>query len=395
MNRPIWAVLLLVSVILTLAGCGSDSNSDPAAKKDQPPGTDTPAGAGSGGSQPTVHLLSENVIKRSSMEGKWILLFYERMSGMEVPAALLDISKSANGPKLKVIVKGFGSMLQNPRIKQAVATENSLHLALEMTVQTMAQGRTPTHDTKMLDVLIDLRDGVARGTAQFEPMDSFAVMLVPSELDNIQALQPQQLPESVELQGGKDTTPEQALDQLVAFVQWHPNSPMTLEMYPFIFRGAVTRQMPEATVAAEADKYAALADSWASRMGFKARIDVAAGLIPAGYLPQVALKQIDIESGQADGRADPGLEILAAGDEANSHFQPGHAPDSHRDAGGKDQSGRRPSRSAEDAALQSDRRLRHGKVRGRAGKEAGSAARLRRGSGAAPVRRDLGRDGEK
>jgi hypothetical protein len=287
----------LVSVILTLAGCGSDSNSDPAAKKDQPPGTDTPA-AGSSGSQPAVHLLSENVIKRSSMEGKWILLFYERMSGLEVPAALLDISKAANGPKWNVIVKGFGSMLQNPRIKQKVATENSLRLALEMTVQTMAQGRTPTHDTKVLDVLVELRDGLARGSAQFEPMDTFAVMLVPTELDNIQALRPQQLPESVELQGGKDTTPEQALDQLVAFVHAHPNSPMTLEMYPFIFRGAVTRQMPEATVAAEADKYAALADSWASRMGFKARIDVAAGLIPAGYLPQVALKQIDISLGK-------------------------------------------------------------------------------------------------
>ncbi|HET6325272.1 MAG TPA: hypothetical protein VFG04_11405 [Planctomycetaceae bacterium] len=298
MNRPIWGMLLVMSVILTLPGCGSDSKSDATAKSEPSSGTETPAAAGASGSHPVVHLLSENVVKRSSLEGKWILLFYERMSGMEVPAALLEISKSTSSPKLKVIVKGYGAMLQNPRLKQAVATENSLHLALEMTVQTMGPNRAPTHDTKMLDVLIDLRDGVARGTAQFEPMDSFAVMLVPSELDNIQSLRPQQLPEAVDLQGGADTTPEQALDKLIAFVHAHPDSPLTIEMYPFIFRGVVNRQLEEATVNAEAEKYSALAERWGARAGFKSRIDVATGLIPSGYLPQVALKQIDIALSQ-------------------------------------------------------------------------------------------------
>src|ERR1700684_96689 len=141
MNRPIWGILLLVSVIFAAPGCNSDSKTDRTAKGDQPSGTETPAAESPSGGQPAVHLLSENVAKRPTMEGKWILVFYERMSGLAVAAALLDISKSTTTSKWKVIVKGFGSMLQNPRVRQAVATEKSVHLAIEMTVQTMARGR--------------------------------------------------------------------------------------------------------------------------------------------------------------------------------------------------------------------------------------------------------------
>ena len=66
--------------------------------------------------------------KKPSLEGKWILLFFERMSGVEVPAALLDISKGSNG-KLKPIVKGYGKMLTNPRLRRADATDKTLHMA--------------------------------------------------------------------------------------------------------------------------------------------------------------------------------------------------------------------------------------------------------------------------
>jgi hypothetical protein len=227
------------------------------------------------------------------MEGRWILLYYEREQGLEVPAALLEITKSSNSPKLKVIVKGFGGALQNPRVRQAVATENSLRMSLEMTVQTTAPGRQPSHDTKVLDIFLELRDGLARGNAQFDLMDSSAVVMVPTQLDNIQSLRPQQLPEVIDLAGSPDTKPEQALDKLIAFVHKHPDSPMTLVVYPFVFRGAVSRQMDEATVTAEADKYAVLAGRWSSRLGFKSHIDVATNLMQTGYLPQVALKQID------------------------------------------------------------------------------------------------------
>ena len=143
MNRPIWAILFVMSVILAVPGCGSDSKSDATAKRDDrlpertPPRLPAPSG-----SQPVVHLLSENVDQAVLDGGEVDPAVLRAEQGLEVPAALLDISKSPNSPKLKVIVKGFGSMLQNPRIRQAVATENSLRLSLEMTVQTMAPGRS-------------------------------------------------------------------------------------------------------------------------------------------------------------------------------------------------------------------------------------------------------------
>jgi hypothetical protein len=291
MNRPVWGILLLMSMIAALSGCGSDSKSEPAAKE-QSSGSGSLAGAD--GSAPSGRLLLDNVAKKSSMEGRWILAFYDPTVGLEVPAALVEISKAAGGSKLKAIVKGFGMMLQGPRLKLATATENSAHITLEMTVETMGPGRSPAHETKTLDVQVELRDGLARGIAEFGPQNSFVVMMVPTELDNIQRLAPQQLPEAVDLQGPKETTPEQLADRVLAFVHAHPDSPLAVEMYPFIFRNAVARKLDAAVLETEADKYAAQAARWSSKMGFRARIDVAAGLIATGYMPQVSLKQIDI-----------------------------------------------------------------------------------------------------
>jgi hypothetical protein len=301
MNRPFWGILLLLSIAFAVSGC-SDSKSETTDNKG-----DAASGADGGTATPTAavgqtgHLLGENVPKKATLEGKWILLFYERMTGLEFPVALLDIektnsaSKADNSPKLKVIVKSFGKVLSNPRLRQQVATDKSVHLALEVTVATGQPGQqVPTHETKMLDVLIDFRDGLARGSAQFQPMDAFSVMMVPTDLDNIQGLAPQQLPEAAELQSNKDQTPEQILDQLLNFVHAHPESPLALEMYPFIFRGAPGKKLDAATLNAEADKYAELAERWSPRMGFKARIDVAGALIPAGYMPEVSLRQIEI-----------------------------------------------------------------------------------------------------
>ncbi|HXY33520.1 MAG TPA: hypothetical protein VEI07_04785 [Planctomycetaceae bacterium] len=293
MNRPVWGILLLISMIVAAPGCSSDSK-ESGAKSDATGADSATAGTAGSAGGATTHLLSENIPKRTSMEGRWILVFYERVTGIEVPAALLEISKASGGSKLKAIVKGFSPILQNPRLRQAVATENSVHLALDMTVQQMGPGRTPTHETKMLDVLVDLRDGLARGSGQFEPHDAFVVIMVPTEVDNIQSLRPMQLPEAVELQGSKDMTPDQAVDKVLAFVHAHPESPLTIESYKYIFHGAAARKLEASTVEAEADKYAALAERWSPRLGFKARIDVATGLITTGYLPEVALKEIDI-----------------------------------------------------------------------------------------------------
>ena len=67
------------------------------------------------------------------------------------------------------------------------------------------------------------------------------MMLVPTELDTIQSLTPVQLPESADLQASKEATPEQAMEQLYSFVHAHPDSPLTLEMYPYVFRAARPR----------------------------------------------------------------------------------------------------------------------------------------------------------
>jgi hypothetical protein len=296
MNRPIWGIVLLISVAMAGSGCSSESKSEPDAKSGQTAAGDNPIAdlaATAAGAQST-HLLSENVPKRTSLEGRWVLLFFERMSGTEEPAALVEILKNPKDSKLRAIVKGFGTTLLNPRLRQASVTGNTVRLAVEMTVQTMSNGRPAGQGTKMLDILLELRDGIVRGSAQFDTLESVVVMMVPTELDNIQELKSQLLPEAADLQLPKESTPQQFLEKLVSFVHAHPDSPLTVEMYPIIFRGAGTLKMDAPTLEAEANKYAEAAERWSSRLGMKARIDAATGLVATGYLPEVSLKQIEI-----------------------------------------------------------------------------------------------------
>jgi hypothetical protein len=291
MNRPVWGILLLIGVVVAVSGCSSDSKSDPGAKADQ-------SSSASGSSDPSgsksVHYLSQNVAKRPSMEGRWILVFFDKMMGAEIPAALVDISKATGSSKLKTLVKGFGMALTNPHTKEASATEKSAHLLLELTLEQMSPGRNPTRTTKVLDVEVELHDGLARGNAQGDTHESFVVMMVPTDLDNIQNLRPQQLPEAVDLQTTKETTPEQFVDKLSAFVHSHPDSPLTMEVYPILFRSAVMRKIDQATLAADADKYTSMAEAWSSRVGFRSHVDVATNLVATGYMPDIALKHADI-----------------------------------------------------------------------------------------------------
>jgi hypothetical protein len=303
MNRPTWGILLLLAVLAAVSGCSSETKTEGDSKGSASSKGDATAGDATGGtaSSQSTHLLSENVEKRTSLEGRWILVFFEKNSGLEVPAVLLDISKSSKDPaNLRLVVKGYGGMLTNPRVKQSAVTRDTLHLNMEMTVQTMSQGRPSGHQTKPLDVRVDLRDGYARGSAEFTPMDTSVVMMVPTKLDSIQSLRPQQLPEAADLQIPKDSQPtqEQIIEKMAAFPKAHPDSPMAIDIYPFLFRAAAERNLDEAALNAEADQYATAAARWSPRLEFKARIDVAAALCAIGYMPQVALKQVDIAMGK-------------------------------------------------------------------------------------------------
>ena len=216
MNRPVWGILLFC-VMTAASGCGSDK-SEPGAKADPASGSTSPTAAAEGGSSQAAHLLTDNVPKKSSMEGRWILVFYR--------AHVRDRSARRPGRHLEVIERfqseshrqGLQPHVAEPAPQAGHCDPKQRDFALEMTVQAMGPGQTPTHETKMLDVLVELRDGVARGSAQFQPQDSFVVAMVPTEVDNIQSMQPKQLPEAVDLQTPKDSTPEQVLDKLVAFV---------------------------------------------------------------------------------------------------------------------------------------------------------------------------------
>ena len=90
-----------------------------------------------------------------------MLLFYQRLSGSELPAALVEISKSGKDSGLQVKVPQFGAALQGPTIKLAQATPAMMHLVLELTVQSMGPNQQPIQQSKSLDVLVEFHDGYA------------------------------------------------------------------------------------------------------------------------------------------------------------------------------------------------------------------------------------------
>jgi hypothetical protein len=294
MNRPIWGAVL-VGLAVTIVGCSDSGQKETTTEKTATEGTQPLAEANA--DHPAGSTLSHSVAKRPSLEGRWVLLFYPKLSGMEVPAALLDISKSGKEGKLGVKVLQFGAALSSPTLKLAMASPEMLHLVLELTVQTMSQDKTPVQQVKQADVVVELHDGIARGTAQFSPLDSFEVAMVPSQLEQIQELHPQPLPEAAEINAPKENR-EEFLEQVVAFVKTHPESPFSMDWYPALFTTAQDRKLDKAAVEELADQYIKVAKQWGSRSALRARIDIASSLMKTGYLPQTAIHQIDLALGQ-------------------------------------------------------------------------------------------------
>ena len=48
----------------------------------------------------------------------------------------------------------------------------------------MMQGQAPVQQNKQADILVELHDGFARGIAQFGPLDTFLVAMVPTQQDS-------------------------------------------------------------------------------------------------------------------------------------------------------------------------------------------------------------------
>jgi len=292
MKRPIWGALLF-GLIVAVAGCSKSDEKQVTSDKTAA-GTSPAAGAESAAvPEGADHVLSRNIAKRPSLEGRWVLLFYQRLSGTEVPAALLEINKSAKDSKLAIKKPvQFGAALSGPTLKLAQATPEMVHLILEMTVQSMAPGQAPVQQLKQADIVVDFHDGFARGSAQFSPLDTFLVAMVPTQVETIQELHPEPLPEATLLNSAKDNR-ELFFENAAALVKTHPESPLTVELYPVLFATAQEHKLDKAAVNAMADQYIKIAQLWGPRTALKARIDIASSLIKSGYLPQVAVHQVD------------------------------------------------------------------------------------------------------
>ena len=87
MKRPIWGALLFC---LTLAVAGCTKSGQNGAPSDKATGdARSPPQERRRSTQPERCSSPRNVPKRSSLEGRWAMLFYQRLSGMEVPGAWL------------------------------------------------------------------------------------------------------------------------------------------------------------------------------------------------------------------------------------------------------------------------------------------------------------------
>jgi hypothetical protein len=293
MNRPLWGTIFLVFAF-AVAGCSDNGQKGATPDKTAADTTVGATGAPTGGEG----TLTQNITKRPSIEGRWVLMFYQRLSGSEMPAALIDISKSGKDGKLAAKVMSFGTALSSPTLKAIQVTPQTLHLLLEITVQSMMPGQEqPVQQAKQADILVEFHDGYARGTAQFNPLDTFLVAMVPTQLDQIQELHPQALTESGELNAAKDNRNE-FLDQATVFVKAHPDSPLSVEVFPALFMTAQERKLDKAAVDQLADQYCKIAKMWGSRAALKARIDIASALVKSNYLQQTAIHQIDLALGQ-------------------------------------------------------------------------------------------------
>src|ERR1700733_1643452 len=110
MNRPIWGAVLF-GLAVTVVGCSDSGQKGTTTEKTATEGSQAVAEATA--EHPATPAVSRNIPKRPSLEGRWVLMFYQKRSGVEVPAALVDISKSAKDGKLVAKVMQFGAALSS------------------------------------------------------------------------------------------------------------------------------------------------------------------------------------------------------------------------------------------------------------------------------------------
>jgi hypothetical protein len=295
MKFAIWGALL-VGLLAAGAGCTkSESSADPSSSAEQTSdGAKSAAPQSAAGDAGATQTLMNHVQKKNSLEGRWIVIFYQRGTPLEVPAVLINVERSSKDKKLNGKVMGFGLGLSQPISKSIQVTEKTVHLIVELSVPTGAQGQRQTQARRDADILVELRDGVARGNAQLTPVDTFLVAMAPTELENIQELKSQMLAEAHELQDEvKETKPEEIQAKIAAFVKKYPQSPLAIDFFPYLLKKMGPQKLDEAAVGGWANDYIASSDLWGSRQGFKSRIEVAESLLTGNVQIPLAIKQVD------------------------------------------------------------------------------------------------------
>ena len=212
----------------------------------------------------------------------------------------------------------FGAALASPTLKLAQVTPRMVHLVLEMTVQSMSAGQSPVQQMKQADIVVEFHDGLARGNAQFGPMDSFLVAMVPSQVETIQELHPQTLPEAMVLNAAKNEDKDVFLNKAESFVKSHPDSPLSMEIYPILFTTAHERKLDKGAVDALADQYVKTAQTWGARAALgprRHRLGAHQEQLPsADRSPSDRRRTLPIDRGN-----DPHLADGAGADEGAGH----------------------------------------------------------------------------
>ncbi|MGE3315200.1 MAG: hypothetical protein AB7O26_08785, partial [Planctomycetaceae bacterium] len=216
--------------------------------------------------------------KRSSTEGRWLIVVSNYREGVDFPAMLVDIAKEGEKLTPKLIQSQF--LPGNPKLTSSEVKPESLHLVFEVTSE------------NTLDVVGTLADGNIIGTVTYGAMGCDPIRMVPTAADSIADLQPKEMSGREEFAAAA-----QANDSVAALKEFrtkYPRSPLILPASSRILMLSKKLKMDSKAVDGAMNELVELASQWGPRMAQKARLDGAIILNANKYFVDKALAQFDL-----------------------------------------------------------------------------------------------------
>lgn len=223
-------------------------------------------------------LIGKNSPPRTSMEGRWMVVFTQQ--GGDFFVWLVDVAKAKGADDYQVRLVATSKLMEASTLKSFAVKGNEINLVFD-------------GDGTQFDFQGQFENGAVLGGLSVEKRMVVPARLEASEAANMKAYdQPKSALGRDEFV--KALEPEEHFASVQEFVSKNPNSPLVMDAYRELIGLAKKEGLDETKFNELADSYVKAAHRWGQRFEIKSHVDIGVNLARSDYLPEVGLKHLDL-----------------------------------------------------------------------------------------------------